>query len=102
MPPEYDVSIVITTYNRCGMLEAALDSALAQESGGVRYEVIVVDNNSTDQTREVVERRINEGHANLRYVFEPKQGVSHARNTGVANAAAPVVAFADDDVRVAS
>jgi glycosyltransferase involved in cell wall biosynthesis len=101
MPPEYDVSIVISTYNRCGMLEAALDSALAQESGGVRYEVIVVDNNSTDRTREVVERRINEGHANLRYVFELKQGVSYARNTGVANAAAPIIAFADDDVRVA-
>jgi glycosyltransferase involved in cell wall biosynthesis len=102
MPPEYDVSIVISTYNRCGMLEAALDSALAQESDGVRYEVIVVDNNSTDHTGEVIERRINEGHANLRYLFEAQQGVSYARNTGVANAAAPIIAFADDDVRVAT
>jgi glucosyl-dolichyl phosphate glucuronosyltransferase len=100
MPPKYDLSVVIGTYNRSGMLEGALDSVLAQESGGVRYEVIVVDNNSTDRTREVVEQRIAQGHANLRYVFEAKQGVSYARNTGVAHAAAPLIAFADDDVRV--
>ncbi len=102
MPSEFDISVVISTYNRCGMLEGALDSALAQESGGVRYEVIVVDNNSADGTREMVERRIAQGHANLRYVFEARQGVSYARNTGVANAAAPLIAFADDDVRVTS
>src|SRR5205085_10674009 len=93
---------VLSTYNRCGMLEAALDSALAQESRGVHYEVIVVDNNSTDRTREVVEQRIAQGHANLRYIFEAKQGVSYARNIGVAKADAPLIAFADDDVRVAS
>jgi len=100
MPSQYDLSVVISTYNRSAMLTSALDSVLAQESRGVRYEVIIVDNNSTDDTREVVARRITQGHANLRYVFEPKQGVSHARNTGVAQATAPLIAFADDDVRV--
>ena len=100
MPSQYDLSVVISTYNRGGMLEAALDSVLAQESRGVRYEVIIVDNNSTDDTREVVASRIAQGHADLRYVFEPKQGVSYARNTGVAQATAPLIAFADDDVRV--
>jgi glycosyltransferase involved in cell wall biosynthesis len=100
MPSQYDISVVISTYNRSGMLAAALDSVLAQESRGVRYEVIVVDNNSSDDTREVVARRIGPSHPDLKYVFEPKQGVAHARNTGVAHAAAPLIAFTDDDVRV--
>jgi glycosyltransferase involved in cell wall biosynthesis len=100
MPHEYDVSVVITTYNRSEMLAAALDSVLAQESGDVRYEVIVVDNNSSDRTREVIESAIAPGRAHLQYIFEPRQGVSYARNAGVAVAGAPIIAFADDDVRV--
>ena len=100
MPQEYEIAVVITTYNRSRMLAAAVESALSQECQGVRYEVIVVDNNSTDGTREVVEGYIAKGHANLRYLFEERQGVSYARNAGLAAARAPVVAFADDDVRV--
>ena len=95
-----DVSAVISTYNRCEMLPRALDNLLRQECDGVKYEVIIVDNNSTDQTRQVVESFIRQGHTNLRYVFEPRQGVSYARNTGIAHARAPIIAFADDDVIV--
>ncbi|HYP26931.1 MAG TPA: glycosyltransferase family A protein [Blastocatellia bacterium] len=100
MPQEYDIAVIITSYNRSGMLAAAVESALSQESQGVRYEVIVVDNNSTDGTREVVEGYIAKGHSNLRYLFEQRQGVSFARNAGLAAARSPVIAFADDDVRV--
>ncbi|HEX5732927.1 MAG TPA: glycosyltransferase, partial [Blastocatellia bacterium] len=50
-----DVSAVISTYNRSEMLRVALERLLAQEGCGASYEVIVVDNNSTDSTREVVE-----------------------------------------------
>jgi glycosyltransferase involved in cell wall biosynthesis len=82
------------------MLEECLAGALSQDAPGVPYEVIVVDNHSTDATREAVERHINDGHDNLRYVFEPRQGVSFARNTGLAEARADIVAFSDDDVRV--
>jgi glycosyltransferase involved in cell wall biosynthesis len=96
----YDISVVISTYNRCQMLPGALDSVLDQNAGGVRYEVIVVDNNSTDSTREVVERYLERENTALKYVFEQKQGVSHARNTGLAHARAPIISFADDDVRV--
>jgi len=95
------VSAVISTYNRCEMLRVALERLLAQRAEGVGYEVIVVDNNSTDKTREVVESFINSGHSNLRYVFEPRQGVSYARNSGLQLARAPIIAFADDDVVVA-
>jgi glycosyltransferase involved in cell wall biosynthesis len=96
-----DISVVITTFNRSEMLPAALESVLHQECGTARYEVIVVDNNSTDGTKQIVERYIAQGHRNLRYLFEPRQGVSHARNRGVTNLRAPIVAFSDDDVRVA-
>jgi glycosyltransferase involved in cell wall biosynthesis len=98
---KYDVSVVIITYNRSELLKGAVESVLAQEAEGVRYEVIVVDNNSSDTTRQVVEAHINRGRSNLRYLFEPQQGVSHARNAGLTAARSPVVAFADDDVRVA-
>lgn len=101
MPQKFDISVVITTYNRSNMLAAAVESVLAQESPEARYEVIVVDNNSTDTTREVVEGYIRRGHPNLGYIFEARQGVSYARNAGLAAARSPIIAFADDDVRVA-
>jgi glycosyltransferase involved in cell wall biosynthesis len=95
-----DVSIVISTYNRCAMLAHALRSALTQDTGSVRHEVVVVDNNSTDQTARVVQSWIAQGHSNLSYVFEPKQGLSHGRNAGIAHAGAPILAFTDDDICV--
>jgi glycosyltransferase involved in cell wall biosynthesis len=101
MSDRIDVSVVISTYNRCDTLAGALERVLAQETGPVTYEVIVVDNNSTDRTRQVVERISARGHGHLRYVFEGRQGLSHARNTGIAHARASIVAFTDDDVRVA-
>lgn len=100
MTEQYEIAAVISTYNRCELLCAALDSLLAQSSHEVRYEVIVVDNNSNDQTREVVEGYRARGHQNLTYIFEPRQGVSYARNTGIAHARARLIAFVDDDVRV--
>ena len=52
-----DVSVIVATYNRCEVLRGALDSLLHQETGGTTYEVIVADNNSTDDTRRVAARR---------------------------------------------
>jgi glycosyltransferase involved in cell wall biosynthesis len=102
MSEQFDISVVISTYNRCEMLPAAVESVLAQDANGISYEVVIVDNNSTDRTREAVEAFIARGHANVRYVFEAQQGLSHARNAGIATARAPIVAFTDDDVRAAS
>jgi len=96
-----DVSVVIPTYNRCDMLPRALEGLLGQDAGNVRYEVIVVDNNSIDRTRELVTTLIEGGETRLRYVFEGKQGVAYARNAGIAVARAPIIASTDDDVRVA-
>lgn len=97
-----DVAIVISTYNRCDMLPEAIASVLAQEAKGVRYELIVVDNNSTDDTKSVVEGFIARYGSVVRYVLERKQGLSHARNAGIAATNAPIIVFTDDDVRAAS
>lgn len=94
-----DVSIVISTYNRCGALAEAIQTVMEQEPGGPRFELIVVDNNSSDATRTVVDEAIRTWGAGLSYVFEGKQGLSHGRNAGIARARAPIIAFTDDDVR---
>ena len=95
----WDISVVISTYNRSDLLKGALESLLNQEANGINYEVIVVDNNSSDGTKEVVQSRL-QGTENLKYVFEARQGVSYGRNTGIEYAQAPIIAFTDDDVRV--
>lgn len=100
MKEQFDVSVILCTYNRCSILPNALESILAQQTGDVRYEIIVVDNNSTDQTLQVIESFIARGQGNIRCVFEGRQGLSHARNAGIENALAPLVAFFDDDERV--
>jgi hypothetical protein len=93
-PPE--VSVVITTHNRSALLRQALDCVLEQATR-VAYEVVIVDNNSHDDTRQVVERYVDQQRAAVRYVFEPRQGVSHGRNAGIRRARAGLVAFIDDD-----
>ena len=82
------------------MLRPALESIASQDVDASRFEVLIVDNNSTDGTRTIIETFI-EGRAGWSYLFEPRQGLSYARNAGVAHASAPIVAFTDDDVRVA-
>ena len=94
------LSIVLSTYNRCEMLGPALDRLLAQSPDSPPYEVIVVDNHSTDDTAAVVESCIGRRPGRLRYIFEPRQGLSDARNAGLAAARGDLVAFTDDDVRV--
>jgi glycosyltransferase involved in cell wall biosynthesis len=99
---EPEVSVVIGTYNRCDVLRGALESLLTQDSGGVNYEVIVVDNNSTDDTRNMVAGlREKLQTTNLIYCFERTQGVSHARNRGITAARGRLIAFTDDDIRPA-
>jgi len=82
-------------------LAKALDSAAASTlPEGDEWEVVVVDNNSTDQTRQVVEEVQRRHSGRFRYVFESKQGLSHARNAGIREARGDILAFMDDDVTV--
>lgn len=101
MAAKYAVSVVLSTFNRARLLGPAIDALLGQDSSAPEYEVIIVDNNSTDATASIVQSRLSGGTGpRLRYVFEPRQGLSHARNAGIASARSELVAFTDDDVRV--
>lgn len=95
------VSVVICTFNRMSGLGAVLDDLAAQRGiPDPGWEVLVVDNNSSDGTRMEVERRIALGVLPLRYVFEGTQGKSHALNRGIAEARGSILVFTDDDVRI--
>ena len=96
-----EVSVVIPTYNRSALLRNAVDSVLAQDTH-VPFEIVIVDNNSQDDTAAVVRSLMDAHRGRLRYVVEREQGNAHARNRGVESAAAGIIAFIDDDVTVAS
>ena len=101
-PPVVDATVLICTYNRASYLAATLDSlARTPPQPGFSWEVMVVDNNSSDTTRDVVESRRATYPVPLRYVFEGQQGKSTALNTGMAAAQASIIVFTDDDVQVA-
>jgi len=92
-------SIVIATYKRAPLLKDTLAS-LAQLQPHEPWEVIVVDNNSPDDTRAVVEAAAATFPAPLRYAFEREQGRSAALNCGFALATGEIIVTTDDDVRV--
>ena len=92
----FDMSVIIVTYNRAAFLPQALRSILGQTMDG-NFEVVVVDNNSTDATKAVVEGLAQEYGGRLRYLFERRQGKSYALNTGVQESRGWFVAFTDDD-----
>jgi glucosyl-dolichyl phosphate glucuronosyltransferase len=98
MDDEILVSIVICTYNRAELLRSAIESILVQEVPHDYYELIVVDNNSTDHTREIVEQ-LSAKVKNIHYVFEEKLGLSHARNCGWKEAQGTYVGYLDDDAK---
>lgn len=87
------ISAIICTHNRDDYLGAAIDSLLHQDHWD--YEILIVDNASTDRTRSVVESRLS--HPHLRYVHEPTLGLSVARNTGAREAKGKILAYLDDD-----
>lgn len=93
------VSVVVCTYNRAATLRLALESLARQRLSGGTFEVVVVDDGSTDPTPGVVGDRVLAAPHPLRYVRTPEgaRGVAKARNLGVATAAAPWIAFFDDD-----
>jgi len=92
------LSVVVCTYNRADWLPAALSSLAEQTLDNDHYEVLVVDNNSTDTTKETATEYVNK-YPNFRLLSEKKQGLSHARNLGWQSACGEFVAFMDDDAR---
>ena len=92
-------SVVIATYNRAADVRETLRSLAGLDPAG-SWEVIVVDNNSTDDTRAVVERAATTFPVPLRYVVERDQGRSPALNAGIRLAHGDIIVTTDDDVRV--
>lgn len=92
------ISVVVCTYDRASLLARMLRTLCDQDLEKSYYEVVIVDNNSRDHTRQVVEQFTRE-FANVRYCFEPVQGLSHARNRGWQVARGEYVAFIDDDCK---
>ena len=92
-------SILIATYNRAAMLGDTL-ATLARLQPRAPWEVIVIDNNSPDSTREIVERAMPAFPVPLRYAFEREQGRSAALNCGFRLAQGDIIVTTDDDVRV--
>ena len=92
--PDPLISAIICTHNRETYLGAAIDSLLAQEFAA-GFEVVVVDNNSSDRTSEVVKQRLSD--PKMKYVFEPVLGLSVARNTGAKESRGEIIAYLDDD-----
>jgi len=90
MPPK--VSVIIPTYNRRELVQEAIDSVLAQTY--TDYEIIVVDDGSTDGTREALQERYGD---RIRYVWQENQGESAARNRGIEMARGEYIAFLDSD-----
>ncbi len=96
-----NITVILCTYNRSECLAKALQSAAALAlPGSMAWEILVVDNNSSDRTREVVEDFCKRYPCHLRYLFEPQPGKSHALNAGIRGARGNVIAFLDDDVTV--
>jgi glycosyltransferase involved in cell wall biosynthesis len=92
------LSIIICSYNRASYISDALTSLYGQSSGLDDFEVIIVDNNSIDNTKEVYAQwRQTNTNGQFTFISETKQGASFARNTGAAIAKGEWVCFMDDD-----
>jgi succinoglycan biosynthesis protein ExoM len=92
-----ETSVVILSYRRPDELTRAIDSVLAQQGVATPYEIVVVDNDPERSAAAAAEAMAARSPVPIRYVSEPRPGISHARNTGVASAAGRYLAFLDDD-----
>lgn len=89
-----EISVIIPAYNRARTLRRALDSVLAQK--GVNFEILLIDDGSTDETRLLAEEFAKKTHR-FRYFFQPNQGPSAARNLGIRESEGDYLAFLDSD-----
>ena len=92
-----DVAVIVPTFNRAASLGRLLDSLCAQRVEGVRYEVLIVDNGSTDRTLDVA-TAYAAACPFVRCLSEARAGASNARNRGILSAHARILAFIDDDI----
>jgi glycosyltransferase involved in cell wall biosynthesis len=97
----FAVDVILRTHNRAALLEDAVESLVAADSTGLSVRLLVVDNRSTDRTPELLAALAQRHPGLVVPIREDRPGGQHALNAGLARAEAPVVAFFDDDERVA-
>ena len=91
-----EITIAICTYNRSDALERCLGALAEQTCAKTRFDVLVVDNASTDDTPAVA-RRFEQRSPAFRYVYEPVQGLARARNRALSQCESDILGFTDDD-----
>lgn len=95
------ISIIICTYNREKFLPKALASLTEQTIDSKDYEIVIVNNNSSDSTEQISKEFIvNHPGLNIKYVVETKRGLSSARNRGINESSSDLIVFIDDDAEV--
>lgn len=95
------LTVIICTYNRAKYIGGLLESVAANDLAKSAYEIVLVDNNCTDNTREICEAfATKHKDVNFRYVVEPEQGLSAARNKGIKEAKGDILVYIDDDALV--
>ncbi len=92
------ISVIVPTFNRSSALRNCVESLLTQTLDPLLFEIIIVDNNSKDATKEIMKKYVDFPSHNIRYVKEPRQGYQYACNTGAKAAKAAILAYTDDDV----
>lgn len=97
--PAIKVTVAIPTYNRADLLRQTLSGLVRQQFPAWTFEILVIDNNSADHTRAVVDE-FAEYNPAPRYLIEPLQGLDHARNRAIAEARGDIIVFGDDDILV--
>ncbi len=94
-----DISVIICTYNRGNLLHSVLLDLTRQDAvSNISFEVIIVDNNSTDNTKQVCDEFVARCPITFRYIFEERQGKIFALNTGIKESKGRIIAFTDDDI----
>jgi glucosyl-dolichyl phosphate glucuronosyltransferase len=92
------LSVVVCTFNRAQLLRTCLCSLIEQSLEPSKFEILIINNNSTDETETVAKEFVQNTH-NTRLILEKMQGLSHARNTGIRESLGKFVAFIDDDAK---
>lgn len=102
MPNHPEITFIICTYNRADYLDDTLTSLLGHNYSSDNFEILIVDNNSTDHTEEISKKYSDQSERKtpvIRYVKEKIQGLSQARNRGIEEAQSKNMVFVDDDIR---